>query len=339
MKINIVYDFIDTPTGGTNQFLKALKEYFKKNNIYTEDENKTDVFLFIAYKFTKKVIRLKKKFPEKIFIQRIDGPVRLYSGEGDKRDFITNYANKFIADGTIFQTEWSRKSNIKLGLQKNKFETTIINAPNNNIFNRINKAEFNKNKKTKIIISSWSSNFKKGFKVYKWIDENFDFNKYEITFCGNSPIKFQNIKHIKPLPSKDLAEILKNNDIYITASQKDPCSNSLIEALHCGLPAIALNDGGHPEIIKNAGEIFNEKKEIVPLLNKIEENYSFYQKNMTLPSINNVGDKYYDFLLKIYNFKKNGTHFPKRIGFAKSLILYYHIYRHKFLSSLKKTLI
>ena len=46
-------------------------------------------------------------------------------------------------------------------------------------------------------------------------------------------------------------------------SQDDPCSNSLIEALHCGLPAIVLNSGGHPEIIGNAGVKFKNRKEII----------------------------------------------------------------------------
>jgi len=336
MKINIIYEFIDTPTGGTNQFLKALKQYFEKQGVYTEDENQADVFLFIAYKFTKKVITLKRKYPDKIFVQRIDGPVRLYSGESDKRDFITNTANQFIADATIFQTEWSKTNNIKLGLQKNRFEITIVNAPDKNIFNRVNKEKFNKNERTKIIITSWSVNYKKGFAIYDWIDKNANFDKYKITFCGNSPIEFKNIKHISPLPSKALSEELKKNDIYLTASQKDPCSNSLIEALHCGLPALGLNDGGHPEIIKTSGKVFREKEEIFPLLKNIEENYTTFQNNMKLPTINDVGEMYYNFLHETYKKQNNENYLPKKTGIKKVIILFALVYHYKALSLIKK---
>jgi len=87
--------------------------------------------------------------------------------------------------------------------------------------------------KVKLIASSWSNNWRKGFDIYRFLDENLDFSKYEMTFVGNSPVKFKNIKQIPPVESRDLAELLRTHHIYITASQNDPCSNSLIEALSC----------------------------------------------------------------------------------------------------------
>ncbi len=171
---------------------------------------------------------------------------------------------------------------------------------------------------------------KKGFKVYKWLDENLDFNKYEMTFCGNSPIQFKNIKHIEPMPSKKLAKQLKQHDIYITASQNDPCSNSLIEALHCGLPAIALNSGGHPEIIQNAGELFNDEQEIPKLLDKISENYENYIRNIQILSIKTIAEQYLNFIKACYDDSKKYAKDYKKISFIAWLHLHYILLSYKF---------
>lgn len=322
MKIKIIYNFTDKPTGGTNQFLKALKKNLILSNSYTEIDKEADVFLFIAHKWMIKVIFLKLIYSKKVFVHRLDGPIRLYAKKTDKRDYIINISNKLIADATIFQTNWSRKNNYNLGLEQKEHETTIINAPDNTIFNRKDKVSFSETRKVKIILSSWSPWYKKGFAVYKWLDETLDFEKYEVTFCGNSPIEFKNIKHVAGLPSVELAKLLKQNDIYLTASQKDPCSNSLIEALHCGLPALALSDGGHPEIVNQGGELFTNKYEISVLLKKIVLNYDFYQKRIQVPDIKNVLSEYIAFIKEIYLKNKSSEMQTKKLTiWGVSLIL------------------
>ncbi len=337
MKIKIIYKYTNKPTGGTNQFLKALKIFFEEKDIYIENNNKADIFLFISYKNINEIIKFKKKYPDKLFIHRIDGPVKLFSGtSSDKRDIITNNANKYIADATIFQTQWSKKKNKKLGLKKNKYEITIINAPNPKIFNKTNKVKFSKKRKTRIIATSWSKNLNKGFKIYKYLDENLDFSKYEMTFCGNSPFEFKNIKHIKPLPSNKLAEQLKQHDIYITASKNDPCSNSLIEAIHCGLPAVGLNSGGHPEIIGKGGLVFNKKEEIIECFNEIVNNYDTFCENINLPTMEQVGKKYYNFILKLYNLQEDKRYIPKKIKPNQALIIYLSVFKQKIVTYYNK---
>ncbi len=324
LKICILYDFKNTPTGGTNQFLKALKNYLISNNAYSEKLHETDVIILNSYFKLIQALNLKIKYPNKIVIHRIDGPIKMYNHINDKRDDILNIFNKYIADATILQSEWSKKHNHKMGLTKKQFETVIINAPNGNIFNTENKQPFKISTKIKIIATSWSNNMKKGFEVYHWLDENLDFSKYKMTFCGNSPIKFKNIKHIQALPSIELAKQLKQHDIYITASQNDPCSNSLIEALHCGLPAIALNSGGHPEIVKQGGKLFNKPEEIPGLLDKISSKYNYFQSNITANSSEKAFREYYNFIKFVYDNKKT-----TKINLTTILKLYYSYFRFK----------
>lgn len=301
VKICILYSFVDKPFGGGNQFLKALGKYFSARGVFEKFPWDADVILFNSHHDISAAAKARLNYPDKIFIHRIDGPMKLYAVLSDRRDKIVYEANNFLADATIFQSEWSKQQNYKLGFKGKKPEFVIINAPDPAVFNLDGKIPFSSRRKIKLIAISWSSNWKKGFDVYGWLDENLDFEKYEMSFVGNSPIKFKNIKHLQPLQSIELSKVLKNSDIFIAASQNDPCSNSLIEALHCGLPSLVLNSGGHPEIVRQGGEIFEAKEQIPSLLEKIINNYSDYVSSIKVQSIEEVGKAYYDFIQEVYD--------------------------------------
>ncbi len=304
MKVHIFYTINNGPYGGGNQFLKALRNFFLQKGLYEHHAGKADIILFNSHHQFKELIKLKRKYPDKIFIHRIDGPISQIRENDKETDQLIYKINNYIADATVFQSLWSKRENEKNGIAQKMFNTIITNAPNPEIFNKKNKQNFDVSRKIKIIATSWSHNLIKGFKIYKWLDENLDFNRYEMTFCGNSPYRFKNIKQMPAVSSIELAQILKSHDVYITASQKDPCSNSLIEALHCGLPAIVLNDGGHPEIIRKGGLIFDKQEEIPELIERIKNNYQFFQDNINVPSIENVGNSYLDFFKILINNKK-----------------------------------
>ncbi|MCD6556492.1 MAG: glycosyltransferase family 4 protein [Bacteroidales bacterium] len=332
MKINIYFSFTDKPFGGGNQFLKALRNYFKKIIVYEERPENADIILFNSHHNVSELIKLKRKYPQKIFIHRIDGPVFLIRNDNRVLDKLIYSFNDKIADASIFQSEWSKKKNYELGIKKKQFETIILNAPDSEIFNKKGKLKFKSDGKTKIIATSWASNINKGFETYAFLDKNLDFSKYEMTFCGNSPIKFQNIKQIKPLPSKELAKILKEHDIFITASKNDPCSNALIEAMHCGLPAIGLNDGGHPQIIGKGGLTFNDNNEIIEKIKIITDNYVDFRNNIKLPNMNETGQKYFEFMRKVYEKNKTG----KKLNVLDSMLLQKSILTNKIVKHLKK---
>jgi len=313
MKINISLDIVDGPYGGSHQFLKALKTYLINKQVYTDQINIADVILFNSHQHADITAKIKQKHPDKIFIHRVDGPIRLYNTMNDTRDFLINISNQLIADATVFQSEWSMRKNHNMGLKKNKFEIIIHNAPDSLVFNKYEKLPFFSNRKIRLIATSWSSNWKKGFQIYKWLDNNLDFTKYEMTFIGNSPVKFKNINHIMPLKSKELSEKLKKNDIFILASQIESCSNSLLEALNCGLPVVAFNDSSNPEIVGNGGELFDKAEKIPTILEEIVKNYDQYQKNISLPTIDEVGMWYYEFIYSIYKKVQEGKYKPKRL--------------------------
>ena len=75
--------------------------------------------------------------------------------------------------------------------------------------------------KINLIATSWSPNIRKGFNIYQYLDQHLNFSRYFMTFAGNSPLTFKNIEHVKPTSSTKLANLLRQHDIYLTASQKE----------------------------------------------------------------------------------------------------------------------
>ena len=152
--------------------------------------------------------------------------------------------------------------------------------------------------KIRLVSTSWSNNPRKGFDTYKWLDNNLDWDRFEYTFVGNTPadLEFENIKHVPPVPSQELATKLKANDIFITASRNDPCSNAVIEALSCGLPTLYFNDGGHPELVEYGGLGFNNKEEILTQLDRLVTNYELFQNLISIPTLDEITDKYLSLL-------------------------------------------
>lgn len=316
---HILFEFRSGPYGGANQFLKALRGALVRADAYTDDPAMADVVLFNSHHDLADVLRARRAFPGKIFIHRVDGPMGLYNDPTDKRDGKVIKANRLLADATVFQSHWSRRENHRLDWPPSDFQTVIGNAPDPALFNRDRPFPPLSGRPVRLIAASWSDNPNKGFDVYQHLDAALDFSRFEMVFVGNSPVRFRNIEHVPPLSSAGLAAKLKESDVFISGSQKDPCSNSLIEALHCGLPAIARNDGGHPEIIGRGGELFEAPEEVPALIDKVCGSYGAYVERIALPSISEIAETYLEFAKRLMEEQRAGRLTLKRPGTFQSL--------------------
>jgi glycosyltransferase involved in cell wall biosynthesis len=312
MRVNILYNFQPGPWGGGNQFLKALRAKFLERGIYTDSPEKADAILFNSHQNLKQAIKLKLKQPEKILIHRLGPVFHYHRGEQWKKydQEIINLTNK-ISDGVVFQSQWALREAVRLGFNENILHEVIYNSVDGDIFKRVRK-KIDKNK-VKLITTSWAVNRNKGFEAYKYLDDNLDFNRYEMVFIGNSPIKFQNIRHIKPISSLNLSKELKRSDIFISAEEKEACSNSALEALACGLPVMVSKNGGTMEVVGGGGELFSKKEEIPGKIKLITENYSKYQNNIKVDSIDSVADKYLAVMRGTYKKNRKGDRSSKKI--------------------------
>jgi glycosyltransferase involved in cell wall biosynthesis len=287
MKTHIVFEF-GSVSGGGNNFLKKLSEEFGRRLCLSEAKD-ADVILFNSHHELKTVRKLKKEFPEKVFVHRIDGPMRLYNNNDDKRDDVVVKVND-IADGNIFQTEWCKEKSILMYPDLGAKTSDVILNGRSPI-----PRDIPFNDKITLVASSVSSNINKGFNFYKYLDENLDFNIYRFIFIGNSPIKFNNIEDLGPKSNDDTVEILKCADMFMTASQNDSCSNSLVEALSVGLPCVAANSGGHPEIVKGAGRLFLGVNDMKSAIDDVYQNRRSYESKISIMSMEEVAERYLNF--------------------------------------------
>jgi glycosyltransferase involved in cell wall biosynthesis len=221
----------------------------------------------------------------------VDGPIDVYRGRDEGTDRRIWQTNQRFADKTIFQSRYSLEKHLELGMEF-KNPTVVLNAVDPTIFHANGRKSFSLEQKIRLVAASWSDNPRKGAAVYTWLDEHLDWERFEFTFVGRSPVPYKNIRMVSPMPSNQLAEILRQSDVYITASQDDPCSNSLLEALSCGTPALYLKSGGHPEIVQNPGLGFDAAEEVPAILDQLVANYETHQSRIEVLSLQDVTTLY-----------------------------------------------
>jgi len=294
-EIVIFHEFHKPPYGGGNQFLIALEKELLKLGVdigrNTVGRN-TKVCLFNSFNFdAEKLLKLRNKYKMRM-VHRLAGPIGVYRGTDIEVDRDTQKLNERLADATVFISNYSANKYKDLGLNY-KNPAVIVNSTDSEIFNSLGKiADNDDTRKIKLIATAWSNNPKKGGPLLSWLDENLNHDKYELTFVGRTKAVFKGAKIIEPVPSDELAKILKQHDIYIAPSEDDPCSNALIEALASGLPTAYLSSGGHPELVGEAGEGFTDGPTALEAIEKIANNIPNYRAKISIPSMQDVAKEY-----------------------------------------------
>lgn len=299
IKIHIVYQFTSGPWGGGNQFLKSLRNYLRSKEMYVEQAKDADVIVFNSHHHLMAAAWLKFRYPYKAFVHRLDNLMFLARGKGTEIDNLITTINRRISDGTVFQSEWCKEKFIERGLAP--FLATVIhNAPDSAIFypDKLRNKR-NSDKRMKLISVSWSTNPRKGFPVYQYLDAHLDFNRYQMTFVGNSPVAFKHINHFPPMESGKLAELLRAHDIFISASEQEACPNALIEALHCGLVPVVIDSGSHRELMKDQGVLFNGVDDLIDTIDETVRKIDYFRSALHPESISQVGERYSDFCTRV----------------------------------------
>jgi hypothetical protein len=319
-KISIGYDFREGPYGGANQFLKGLRHFLISKSIYTESLWKADVVIVNCspdslLKLSWRLILL-NLLSKKYIVVRIDGPISIIRNGDLWADKLFIQFCNHMADFVIYQSNWSKQKLINLEeTLRCKPSKVILNSPDPKLFFPSEKFLLN-DSKLRCVISSWSSNRKKGFDIYRALDEHLDHDDMDVFFIGNTPIAFRNIKSLGTMSSKELGAFLRTCHVYITASADDPCSNSLIEAIETGLVPLALNSGGHPEIIQNKGFIFDTFIDLQERLTFLRTNYNDFVASKEIINTKSAYEEY----LEICNINEN---FPRNKKALRYLRYYY----------------
>lgn len=287
----LLHEFHAPPYGGGNQFLLALRDELVRRGTPVgvgDVGTDTEVVLFNSHHADAERLRAIRR-PGLRMVHRVDGPIAAYRGRDDGTDRRVLQLNHEFADATIFQSQYSLESHLALGLTFRE-PHVIANAANPGIF--FPATDHQLGARTRVISSSWSDNPRKGGPVYAWLDAHLDQQRHGFTFVGRIAVDLPHSRRVEAVPSNDLAELLRAQDIYLAASEADPCSNALIEALSCGLPAIFRRSGGHPELVKDGGLGFDHQDEIPGLIDQIRAKYDDYRRRVSAPKLVDVADAY-----------------------------------------------
>lgn len=291
--LSIFHEMSPPPNGGGNQFLKALWGEFERSGWRVEGNRvsrRTRACLFNAFNFDEERLRQLKRAGCRM-VHRVDGPVGVYRSIDEGVDQHVWALNQEFADSTVFQSAYSMNKHHELGLVF-KEPVVIHNAVDPAIFHSRGRQEFSGKRKIRLFSMSWSDNPNKGADVYRWLEDALDWNCYDYTFVGRSPITFERIKMVPPMASEAIAELMRKQDVFITASRHESCSNALIEALSCGLPAIFLKSGSNEEVVGAGGVGFEIKEELPECLERLISDYSNYQNSIRVADLSDVARRY-----------------------------------------------
>jgi glycosyltransferase involved in cell wall biosynthesis len=293
----LFHEFAPAPSGGGHQFLRALVSELERRGLAVElnrISRGTPVCLFNSFNFD---FRRLHRFARSgcRMVHRVDGPIGVYRGFDDGTDARISDLNGELADATVVQSRFSLDAHRELGIELHA-PAVIHNAVDPAIFHPPATRELRAGRKLRLIAVSWSDNPNKGSDVFSWLDSNLDGGRYEATFVGRSPDVFRRIRSLGPVSSRELADELRRHDIYVAASRNDPCSNALLEALACGLPAVYRSSGGHPELVGEAGLPFEAPDELADVIARLDSELDERRAAIRIPSLADVADRYLEVL-------------------------------------------
>ncbi len=284
--VSVFHEFVEPPWGGGNQFLLALSRGFAEAGLRVETNKisrATAACLFNSFNFDFDRLRCFMRRGCRM-VHRVDGPVQVYRDFDDGTDDRIRRINEELAEATVFQSEWSLGRHEALGYRL-KRPVVIRNTVDPTIFHPGGRVSFDRERKVRLISSSWSDNPKKGGAIYRWLDDHIDRDRFEYTFVGRLDRDLVHADMVGPVGSRELAVLLRQHDIFVTASRDDPCSNSVLEALACGLPVLYLDSGGHPELVRAGGLGFESAEEIPDALRRLADEYEAFQAGITIPTL------------------------------------------------------
>ena len=257
----------------------VLVKRFKVNNLPNLGGRNIFSFIIWSLKLIYWLIKNSNKFdiihvihgrlhsaPALLAAKILKKPVLVKLGRGGKKYFDINAVNKKKVIGKFFSkyilkntTGWIANSKmIESDLKGHNIKDELIHKIYNGIdidTIRINK--FRKNK-TFLVIGRLGEEKKcdQIIRVFSKLSEDLN---VKLIFLGDGPLEEDLVKMTKQLNQshriffkgavKNVREYLIASDFYVSASQSEGMSNSLLEAMSLGIPAITSNVSGVNEIV------------------------------------------------------------------------------------------
>jgi glycosyltransferase involved in cell wall biosynthesis len=294
VKVSIGYKIESGPWGGGNRFVSDLKKALELKShkvVFDLVGSDIDIILIINPRYRRnpnvtfgagKILNyLIFRNPKAVVVHRINECDERKNTRG--MNFKLRTIN-YLADHTVFIASWLMKLNV---WRSESPHSVLLNGADQEIFFPFEGGGWDKKKPLRLVTHHWGGNRLKGFDVYELIDKLLDDSewsaKIDFTYIGNLPegYKFKNVNHIKPLNGKELADHIRENDVYLTASINEPAGFHHIEGACCGLPLLYRNSGALPEYCEGFGIEFDGASDIKEKLNIMMSNYDGLRKKMS----------------------------------------------------------
>jgi glycosyltransferase involved in cell wall biosynthesis len=295
--VAVFHDFVPPPRGGGHQFLAALIGELGREGVEVEVNRisgATPACLFNS--FNVDAGRLRRFAREDCrLVHRVDGPIGVYRGFDDGTDRRIVELNHELAAATIFQSRYSLEMHAEIGFEL-RDPVVVHNAPDPALFHADGRAPLPESGPVRLITTSWSDNPRKGADVIAELERLIDPARFELTFVGRSPVVFDRAQVIPPVPPAEVAELLRAHHVFVFASLNESCSNSLLEALACGLPALYVDSGSNGEMVGGGGLPFSDAPGAAERLDEVVARWHELQAAISVPSLGETARRYLEVL-------------------------------------------
>jgi glycosyltransferase involved in cell wall biosynthesis len=297
--LSIFHEFAPPPAGGGNQALRAVLGALEQRGVRVAVNvlpSSARACLFNSFNFDfGRLELLARRVADARMVHRVGAVTSLYRGFDDGTDARVAAVNAGLAHATLAISHATIEMYRSIGIELVN-PRVVHNGCDPRTFHANGRIRFSRQRKVRLISSSWSDNPRKGEPVYRWLEQHLDWDRFDYTFVGRATAPFDRIREIPPVPPEELAELLRQHDVFVTATENDAYSNALVEALSCGLPAVYLDSGGSGEAVKDAGFAFAQREQIPTLLERLVDDYEERQAAISLPTLDQIADSYLEVL-------------------------------------------
>ncbi len=295
--VAVFHEFVPPPRGGGHQFLAGLVGELRRRELTVEINRisgGTPVCLFNSFNFDAGRLRRFTRGNCRL-VHRVDGPIGVYRGFDDGTDREIVALNHALADATVFQSRYSLEMHRELGFEL-RDPVVIRNAPDPALFHDEGRAALPASGPVKLITTSWSDNPRKGADVLADLDRRLDPARFTLTFAGRTPVDLPHATVLPPTSPAEVARLLREHHVFVFASQNEACSNALLEALACGLPALYVDSGSNAEVVGGGGIAFTDAADAVAKLDEVVARWDALRAAIEVPSLAETADRYLEVL-------------------------------------------
>jgi glycosyltransferase involved in cell wall biosynthesis len=242
------------PWGGGNQWLLQMVRYlnYAGYEVRYDLREEVDCILILPSRgrgrmtFGLDELRAyRRRFPRARVIHRVnDNDVRKGTTEMDP--FLASFDE--VTDHTVFISEWLRDHHAAKWFDRARPHSCILNGADPAVFHPIGNRVADGDS-LRFVTHHWSDNPMKGFPRYAELDARIaagELPGIELWVIGRWPrdLVWKSARTFPAAHGPELAALLRQCHLYVTASLHEPGGMHFIEGLQCGLPLLYHLDGG-----------------------------------------------------------------------------------------------